>query len=454
MSTNDTTTEDRPIYEIPATNLSALQAKLDEMNRRAVKLGCEPTTLKIVEEFEVERRREHTRIKYMVKYYKVEVVGQSPKLNGWKLLACIERQPSGENLVRTVPGETVPESYRTTDTHCDHCHTARFRKEVFILKHDDGRHAQVGRSCIADFLGHVSVENICGRAAWEFGLAEEMSEAGDESYGSRVETTVEMMEFVSATAICVRRLGWLSRTKAAEMDTGYGQGPMSTSSIAWTICTSHDRNTLEMIEESSLFAEERDMEIAAEAIAWGRGLGTTGVGDYIYNLGVAVRLEVVTWKTSGIVASVIAAYLREKERVGELGMKAKEAQRTRRRRRRASRIRRCDGQVVEIHRERVRRQDPLQVRDDRRQHPDLVVHRQQRVAQGRRDPGHHRDREEAQRVQGLAANRIFPSRGGPAQAEESQESQGGRGRCRSTAARRTTMSLLIMQDNSNHPPRP
>lgn len=323
MSTNDTTTEDRPIYEIPATNLSALQAKLDEMNRRAVKLGCEPTTLKIVEEFEVERRREHTRIKYMVKYYKVEVVGQSPKLNGWKLLACIERQPSGENLVRTVPGETVPESYRTTDTHCDHCHTARFRKEVFILKHDDGRHAQVGRSCIADFLGHVSVENICGRAAWEFSLAEEMSEAGDESYGSRVETTVEMMEFVSATAICVRRLGWLSRTKAAEMDTGYGQGPMSTSGIAWTICTSHDRNTLEMIEESSLFAEERDMEIAAEAIAWARGLGTTGVGDYIYNLGVAVRLDVVTWKTSGIVASVIAAYLREKERVGELGMKAK-----------------------------------------------------------------------------------------------------------------------------------
>jgi len=323
MSTNDTTTEDRPIYEIPATNLSALQAKLDEMNRRAVKLGCEPTTLKIVEEFEVERRREHTRIKYMVKYYKVEVVGQSPKLNDWKLLACIERQPSGENLVRTVPGETVPESYRTTDTHCDHCHTARFRKEVFILKHDDGRHAQVGRSCIADFLGHVSVENICGRAAWEFSLAEEMSEAGDESYGSRVETTVEMMEFVSATAICVRRLGWLSRTKAAEMDTGYGQGPMSTSGIAWTICTSHDRNTLEMIEESSLFAEERDMEIAAEAIAWARGLGTTGVGDYIYNLGVAVRLDVVTWKTSGIVASVIAAYLREKERVGELGMKAK-----------------------------------------------------------------------------------------------------------------------------------
>jgi len=323
MNTNDTTTTKCPVYDIPATNLPGLQAKLDEMNRRAARLGCEPTVLKIVGEYDVERKREGTKIKYLAHYFQVEVTGQTPKLNGWQLMAAIEMQPSGENMVRCVPGQTVPESYRTTDTHCDHCHTARFRKEVFILKHDDGRHAQVGRSCIADFLGHVSVENICGRAAWEFSLAEEMSEAGDESYGSRVETTVEMMEFVSATAICVRRLGWLSRTKAAEMDTGYGQGPMSTSGIAWTICTSHDRNTLEMIEESSLFAEERDMEIAAEAIAWARGLGTTGVGDYIYNLGVAVRLDVVTWKTSGIVASVIAAYLREKERVGELGMKAK-----------------------------------------------------------------------------------------------------------------------------------
>src|SRR5271157_457690 len=317
---NTQDTDERPVYEIPAHNLPMLQAKLDEMNRRAVKLGCEPTVLKIVGEFDVERKREGTGIKYTVHYLKVEVAGQTPKLNGWQLMAAIEMQPSGENLVRCVPGKTVPESYRTTDTHCDHCHTERFRKEVFVLNHDDGRWAQVGRSCIADFLGHVSVENICGRAAWDLDLAEELGEASDESYSGRGETVVAITEFVAATAICIRRLGWLSRTKAAKM----GEfGPPSTSGVAWQICTSNDSHTKRLIDESSLFVEKRDIELAEESLAWGRSHPTTGVADYLYNLGVACRLDYVTWKTCGLVASVVAAYLREKERVGEMGLQAK-----------------------------------------------------------------------------------------------------------------------------------
>ena len=181
-TTNDT---ERPIYEIPARNLPMLQEKLAEMNKRAAKLGCEPTTLTVIEEYEVERKRKRTGHKYMVKFLKIEVVGQSPKLNGWRLMAAIEMQDSGENMVRNVPGQTVPESYRFTDTHCDHCKTQRYRKEVFILHHDDGRFAQVGRSCIADFLGHVSMENICGRAEWEFALESELKSSGDEDYCGR-----------------------------------------------------------------------------------------------------------------------------------------------------------------------------------------------------------------------------------------------------------------------------
>ncbi len=322
MSNNDTTTDNDTdnVYEIPAHNLPALQSKLDEMNRRAVKLGCEPITLNIIGEFEVTRKREFTGVKYKVRMVKIVVVGQTPKLNGWQLMAAIERQESGENLVRCVPGKTVPESYRKTDTHCDHCHTVRYRKEVFVLTHDDGRWAQVGRSCIADFLGHHSVENICGRAAWDMDLADELGSAEDEGYGgSRGETLVSMLEFVAATAICVRRLGWLSKTKAAEMGEG---GPMPTSSVAWRICTSNDRYTKDFVDQEKLFVEDRDMELAGEAIAWGQSHGTEGVSDYLYNLGVACRLEFVNYKTSGIVASVIAAYLREKE---QLVAKAKKA---------------------------------------------------------------------------------------------------------------------------------
>ena len=71
---------------------------------------------------------------------------------------------------------------------------------------------------------------------------------------------------------------------------------------------------------------KRNMELAARLLPRRQNLGTQGVADYIYNLGVACRLDSVIWRTSGIVASVIAAYLREKERVAELGFESEESE--------------------------------------------------------------------------------------------------------------------------------
>lgn len=311
-------------YHVPAHNWEMLQGKIGEMNRRAARLGCEPITLRIVDEYEVERKRDRTKIKYKVRYFRVEATGQTPKLNGWRLMAAIEKQDTGENILRCVPGVSLPESFRTTDAHCDHCRSERRRKEVFILQHDDGHYAQVGRQCIADFLGHQSVENICGRAEWDFDLSKELDEAGDEDYcGRRGETVVNMIEYVTAAAICVRRLGWISRSKAAELGDGECGGPQASADSAWDVCTRGDHIVTEWIARNELYPEERDEKLAAEALAWARALPTQGVPDYIYNLGVACRLDYVLLKTRGIVASVISAYLREQDRIAELGYEAK-----------------------------------------------------------------------------------------------------------------------------------
>lgn len=310
-------------YHVPAHNWEMLQAKIGEMNRRAARLGCEPITLRIVDEYEVERKRERSKIKCKVRYFRVEATGQTPKLKGWRLMAAVEKQETGENILRCVPGVTLPESFRTTDAHCDHCKSDRRRKEVFILQHDDGRYAQVGRQCIADFLGRQSVEHICGMAEWDFNLSKELDEAGDEDYcGHRGETVVNMTEYVTAAAICVRRLGWISRSKAAEWGGDEG-GPQASSDSAWDICTRHDHIVAEWIVKNELYPEERDEKLAAEAIAWARALPTQGVPEYIYNLGVACRMECVRLKTRGLVASVISAYLREQDRIAELGYEAK-----------------------------------------------------------------------------------------------------------------------------------
>jgi len=303
-------------YEIPKYNYPVLLERLATLNRRAHKLGCPEVGVKVLREFEVERKSSTTRATYKVAYLEVEPFGESPRLDGWRLIACVEPLESGENLVRVVPGAECPIRYRDTDTSCDHCKTERRRKEVFVLGHEDGRFVQVGRTCIADFLGHVSVENIVAQAEWRMDVNDLLHEAGDEGFGeSRGERFVPINEFLATTAIIIRRLGWISNTKAREESTEF-KPIRSSSSIAWQVCTCHDRFTRELIEECDLHAEDRDLTLAQEALAWARAQG--GQNDYFYNLGVASRLDYVKLRTSGLVASAIAAYLRHCERIEEL----------------------------------------------------------------------------------------------------------------------------------------
>jgi len=184
------------------------------------------------------------------------------------------------------------------------------------LRHEDGRHVQVGRSCIADFLGHVSVDNLVAQAEWRMSIADLLNEAGDEGFHeSRGERVVPIQEFLGATAIIIRRLGWVSNKKAREESTEF-KPLRSSSSVAWQICICHDKWTRELVEECDLYAEERDEVLASQALDWARS--QRGGNDYIYNLGVACRMEYVKYNTTGLVGSAIAAYLRNCERVAEL----------------------------------------------------------------------------------------------------------------------------------------
>ena len=313
---------DNNTFDLPAFNYPRLVEQIEKLNRRAPKLGCQPIVLRVIREYEIERKNPNTNVKYMQARMEVEVIGQSPKFEGWSLLAAIEMQENGENLVRTVPGATVPESYRQTDTHCDHCKSSRRRKGVFILGHEDGRFAQVGRQCIADFLGNVSAETLVSRATWEFSALDAASEADadDFCHGGGGVWRRDITEFLATVAICVRRLGWVSRGLLEQRgdDTS-----LTTAYTAWAILTSSASYIRGFVEQHQLYAEERDETLAQEALAWAREIPTLGVSDYEYNLGVAARQKDVTHKTIGIVASAISAYQRHMEREDQLNIQRK-----------------------------------------------------------------------------------------------------------------------------------
>jgi len=293
-------------------NLKILRSKLEQLNRRAAKLGCPPAEITILGEEQVERSRVMPGgkvIKYQVPMIDVQVTGETPKLANWCLVAVIEYL-GDERLIRCVPGEECPEEFRTRGLECDHCRTQRRRKEVFVLRHENGEHKQVGRSCLADFLGGTSPEMLLKQAEWGFSINEAVEQA-EKGWGGGPDV-IDVVEYLNAVAICIRRLGWLSR-RAARLD------ETSTATDAWNLLkpncrTAEDkREHARWIEKNNLYWQERDEKLAAEALAWAQSQPVTGVSDYLYNLGVACRCGYVTYRTTGIVASAIQAYLKHQE---------------------------------------------------------------------------------------------------------------------------------------------
>jgi hypothetical protein len=294
---------------MPEHNLSYLDEKIEKLNRRAQRLGTTPLSVNILRCY-VEERCSSIGVKYNQRMVEIEIVGDYPKLNGWHLLAVLERLDNGEVLIRNVPGHTVPSQYRDSDFTCSHCHTDRRRKEVFVVGKVDGITMQVGRQCLADFLGG-SVESLVARAEWLF----DVNDAVNDCCGHK--PICNMMEFLTTAAIVIRRLGWVSNKTAQEQFTS------STSNLTWMIVTDKGR---ELIEDNNIVAEPRDYELASEALSWAVSL--EGRNDYEYNLGVACRQIYVTPRTAGLVASAIAAYKRTKElpqqtgkHIGEIGQR-------------------------------------------------------------------------------------------------------------------------------------
>ncbi len=301
--------------KLTAFDLEILREKIATLNKKATKLGCEPAKVKVLDEVVIERSKVMPggrTITYEVTVFNVTVVGSTPKLAGWSLVAKVEFV-GDEKLISCVPGETCPVHFRTGDFHCDHCKSARQRKNVFVLRHDDGRYVQVGRQCIKDFLGGKSPEQLLAQAAWGFSVSGALGEASDGWGGGRCEEAIDMVEYLNAVAICIRRLGWVSKAKAQYADS-------STSGDAWYLvrppCNGDARRRYEKwVETNNLHHQERDEKLAAEALEWAKTLPVTG-NDYLYNLGVACRAGFILRSTSGIVASLISAYLRHVEHEG------------------------------------------------------------------------------------------------------------------------------------------
>lgn len=148
----------------------------------------------------------------------VSIEGQTPKFAGWKLVGVVSPlvTDSGEILpfITTVPNEVVRSNGQARDPlWCDHCKVRRDRLETFIVRHEDGTEKQVGRNCIADFLGDSRM-SPSGLAGLMNTLASISDSVAEWHKGARKFDAESFTAVLATTLAVLRKHNWVSAKEA------------------------------------------------------------------------------------------------------------------------------------------------------------------------------------------------------------------------------------------------
>jgi len=137
-------------YKIVEQNLSALLKKLTRLSEKLIRVNIAPILYAVVGHTDEVHPVEANKL---VRYINLEIEAPVTKANGWEFVATLVHTDDG-NIIRSVPGYTVPAEYRDKATWCDHCRCNRVRRDTYIVRHDDGRVMQVGSNCLQEFIGN------------------------------------------------------------------------------------------------------------------------------------------------------------------------------------------------------------------------------------------------------------------------------------------------------------
>lgn len=294
---------------IPAYNWTTLTEKIAKLNKKSTKLGCAPVGVVKTGKTDTLEIKEGNKVVEIVNLIEVTVHGEPPKLEGWTLLGVIEFNKNyPAPIIREVPGRIVPKKYRKATTTCDHCKSARYRNEVFIV--DNGtKTKQVGRQCLADFLGHQSPEHFLAYASFLRNLEELIGEASDpdDCWGCRDANPCWPVDYVLAVAHkIIGKYGFVSKTRAEETCSCSTAGEV----FDYLLNRYKDRDAERLAKHDPT---TDDYKIAKRVIKWMKGIPASEESNYLHTLRMVGHAGVVDRTTMGITASAFTAYLKANE---------------------------------------------------------------------------------------------------------------------------------------------
>jgi len=202
---------------LPSFRLQALEVALNNLSKKATKLGCKSPSYKVLVERMVDVS-EDKRFPELVAYSDVEISYEIlAVVGGWKFLASIETVDRVDGVARNRvngPGlaDEVAKSYITVEQKCDHCGQDRKRNHTYIVQDVSGKTLQVGSSCLRDFLG---VDPAAAVAGMGFDLAIKSIGEDEETWGRKSAPRCWALVDVSAIALSlIARNGFVSAAQA------------------------------------------------------------------------------------------------------------------------------------------------------------------------------------------------------------------------------------------------
>jgi hypothetical protein len=316
------------IYNVFEPNMETLRQRLIRLNTKLSAIGCPAVTFAVVGHEDVPEVENPTKLH---RFLKVEVQGAAPTVNGWKFLATIDHTPEG-NVFRTVPGFEVPAEYRDKAPCCDHCKVNRFRRDTYIVRHDDGRTMQVGSNCLQDFLGYEHPTHLTKAAQLLLSAYDIADAAQDEHWlggsGKRVRDyfRISTRQFLGHVAAVVRIENKFITSKYAKEHGGESTG----------------RTAMHIMQRAGegFYANytptDVDFKLADSAVDWvigkyGPVLGfedgddvsglkasvlnslkgtNTQINDFEHNLYTVAKSEAIEPRLAGIAAYILEAFRR------------------------------------------------------------------------------------------------------------------------------------------------
>lgn len=282
-------------YRIPDINMDKFEKKMAKLEKRCEKAGID-FYYDIVGYGIDEECIEGHKVKYPVTIVEVEGTFEGE----YQFVAAIDHLSTG-NIIRSYNQDiTIPKKYYTMDAICEHCGTRRNRKHTYLVAKGDTL-VQVGKSCMLDYTGYISAEDIAAYCSI-YDTCETFCDGVARNH------YVDIVFFMACVIAAVEKFGFHSSanyeksTKCMALD-------FYEATLGYAM---NRKDILEFMKDEEIYPEDY-IEVAKEVIEWCKALD--GSNDYLNNLRVAFSEEYFEYKYVGLAASAYTTYKNNAERM-------------------------------------------------------------------------------------------------------------------------------------------